>query len=373
MAIILQTPSIAAIQPFDPLYAKDIDFYYEDNQPYKNRVVVTNNQTSAVIYDKTQESMRKYVTIPANTLTAGIQYLIQVQVFDVDGNYSNLSEPILFYVFSTPLLSFKNLIDGQIYRNASIELSLSYSQVQSEEIKYYQYGLYTEDKISISSSDSIYSSALSPYTFYGLKNNTKYYLRAYGETINGMTMDTGYLAINIQYEAIPANIGFDIHNIYDKGYISIETNILSVGYELDNDNYEFKDGCLTLKNNSLTYNEGFNIDDDFSLFISAKKLPLGRFFRIPDNSISLHIVKICNTYYCRLFVKDSELVMCAALPKARISTNNGEYIVTEDGKQIEIIDTSYDDDEFVVFELKRVKGIYSLNVYYKQERMVANA
>ena len=65
--------------------------------------------------------------------------------------------------------------------------------------------------------------------------------------------------------------------------------------------------------------------------------------------------------------------MCTALPKARITTNNGEYIITEDGKTIEIINTSYDDNELVVFELKRVKGIYSLNAYYKQERMVANA
>ena len=54
-------------------------------------------------------------------------------------------------------------------------------------------------------------------------------------------------------------------------------------------------------------------------------------------------------------------------------TNNGEYIITEDGKTIEIINTSYDDNELVVFELKRVKGIYSLNAYYKQERMVTNA
>ena len=36
MARILQTPSIAAIDSFDPSYDRDIDFYYEDNQPYKH-------------------------------------------------------------------------------------------------------------------------------------------------------------------------------------------------------------------------------------------------------------------------------------------------------------------------------------------------
>ena len=62
--------------------------------------------------------------------------------------------------------------------------------------------------------------------------------------------------------------------------------------------------------------------------------------------------------------------MYASLPKARLSTDDDSYIVTDDGKQIEIIDTSYDDNEFVVFELKRIKGLYSLNAYYKRERMV---
>ena len=69
-------------------------------------------------------------------------------------------------------------------------------------------------------------------------------------------------------------------------------------------------------------------------------------------------------------VKDSDISMTTSLPKARLSTDDDSYIVTDDGKQIEIIDTSYDDNEFVVFELKRIKGLYSLNAYYKRERMV---
>ena len=371
MAIILQTPSIEAIQSFDPAFDTTINYYYEDNQQYKNRIVITDNETSNVVYDKTEDSMRLYATIPANTLTAGKQYLAQVQVYDIDGNYSNLSDAALFYCFTTPTLSFARINNNDVYRNASIQLTLSYSQAQNEEIKNYQFVLYTEDKIAESSSDVIYSSTLSPYTFYGLKNNTKYYLRAYGETVHGMKMDTGYIGVNIQYDVIPANIAFQITNMYKSGYIQIETNILSVGYEIENDNYEFNDdGSVTLTDNSLTYNEGFEITDDFSLFIEAKKLPVTRFFTTNDEEISLSIINVCSTYYCKLTVKDSDISMCTSLPKARLSTDDGSYIITDDGKQIEIIDTSYDDNEFVVFELKRIKGLYSLNAYYKRERMV---
>ena len=370
MAIILQTPSIEAIQPFDPNYETIVNFYYDDNQPYKNRIVITDNETNIIVYDNTEDSMRLYTIIPANILTAGKQYLAQVQVFDIDGNYSNLSDPVLFYCFTTPLLSFIGINDNDVYRNASIKLTLNYTQNESEEIKDYQFALYTEDKIVVSSSGSIYSSTLSPYTFYGLKNNTKYYLRAYGETVHGMQMDTGYIGINIQYNIIPSNMAFQLTNQYRNGYIQIETNIISIGYKLENDNYRFEDGYLILDDNSLTYNEGFEIIDDFSLFIEAKKLPVKRFFTTDDNNISLSIINVCNVYYCRLHVKNSDLVICASLPKARLSTDNGGYIITDNGMQLEIINTSYDDDEFVVFELKRIKGLYSLNAYYKRDRMV---
>ncbi len=370
MATILQTPSIEAIQSFDPAYETTINFYYNDNQPYKNRIVITDNETSTVVYDNTEDSMRLYVTIPANTLIAGKQYLAQVQVYDIDGNYSNLSDAVLFYCFTTPVLKFTNINDNDVYRNASINLTLFYTQDESEEIKDYQFVLYSEDKVVKSSSDVIYSSALSSYTFYGLKNNTKYYLRAYGETVHGMKMDTDYIGINIQYDVIPANIAFQISNQYQSGYIQIETNILSVGYELENNNYIFEDGSLTLTDNSLTYNEGFEISDDFSLFVEAKKLPVTKFLTTNDDNISLSIINVCDTYYCKLNVRDSDIVMCTSLPKARICTDDGSFIVTDDGRQIEIINTSYDDNEFVVFELKRIKGLYSLNAYYKAERMV---
>ena len=369
METILQTPSIEAISSFDPAYEATINFYYGDSQPYKNRIVITDKNTNRIVYDKTEDSMRLYVTIPANTLTAGRQYLAQVQVFDIYGNYSSLSDAVLFYCFTTPVLKFANVNDNDIYRNASIKLELSYSQSENEEIKDYQFALYTENKILESSSDAIYSSALSSYTFYGLANNTKYYLRAFGETIHGMKMDTGYIGINIQYNVIPANVAFQISNQYKSGAIQIETNILSVGYELENDNYKFENGSVTLTDNSLIYNEGFEITDDFSLFVEARKLPVTKFLTTNDNNISLYIINICDTYYCRLMIKDSDFVMCASLPKARLCTDDGCYIITDDGKQIEIIDTSYEDDDFVVFEVKRVNGLYRLNAYYKAERM----
>ncbi len=42
-----------------------------------------------------------------------------------------------------------------------------------------------------------------------------------------------------------------------------------------------------------------------------------------------------------------------------------DYLVTADGKAVEIINLNYDDDDFIVFEVKRVNSAYSLNTYHK--------
>lgn len=370
MAKILETPSVLPIIPFDPKSEKTIEFYYTDNQPIKNRVIITDNMTSNIIYDKKQDSMRLYVTIPANTLSSGKQYLIQIQVFDADENSSNLSEPILFYCYSNPLFSFDNINNGMIYRNASVNLLLNYSQKENEQLKCFQFFKYSYDKSLLSSSDMFYSSSLLSYSFYELKNNTTYFFRATGETMNGMYLDTGYIEVHIQYNVVPANIAFQVENIYKDGYIQLTTNIKSIGYELENGNYTLNDGLLTLSNNSLIYNEGFEIDNDFSLFIEAKKLPLGKFFTTNDDNISMSIINVCDMYYCKLSIKESDLSFHVSLPKARLSTDNGDLIVTDDGRQIEIINTSYDNNDFVVFEVKRINGYYSLNAYYKAEQLL---
>lgn len=370
MSRILQTPSILPIQTFDPSFDKVVEFYYEDNQPYKNRIVITDNDTSSVIYDKTEETMVLKATIPANTLIAGKKYLAQIQVFDINNNNSILSDPVLFYCYSNPVFEFQNVQYGELYRNASISLSLNYSQQEDEYIKEYQFFLYDENKIQLSMSERIYSSTLESYTFYGLENNTKYYLRATGKTVHDINIDTDYILINVEYKKLPANIGFKVENIYQSGYINIKTNIIDIGYEIENDNYEFKDSYVILKDNYVKYNDGFVVDDDFSLFVEAKKLPLGMFLTTQDDDISLSIINVCDVYYCKLNVKDSEISMCTSLPKARLSTEEGDIITTDDGRTIEIINTSYDDNEFVIFELKRKDGLYSLNSYYKQERMV---
>ena len=368
MATILQTPAIYAIAHFDPGYEQVIEFYYTDNQPYKNRLVITDNGTGKVVYDKITESMRLSSIIPQNTLSPGKQYLAQIQVFDFNNNHSNLSDPILFYCLASPRFRFSNVSNGDIHRSATISLSLDYYQPENESLKDYQFFLYSNDKVLLSSSATIYSPTPEPYSFSGLKNNTTYYIRATGETIHGVQLDTNYIEIMVSYSELPTNAVFSAENNFHGGYIQLATNVIIIGYELGNDNYMLKDGVLTLEDNYLLYHSGFKVNRDFSLFVEAKQLPIGKFLTTNDNSFSLHIVNICDEYYCKLAVKDSDAVYFSPLPKAQ-SVNSETTCPCKNlsSYQINTIKSSYDDDEFIVFEVKRSKGIYSIHTYYRKD------
>lgn len=352
MSNILQTPYISSIIPFDPLLEYTVNFSYSDNQSIKNRAVIINNTTSEVVYDQTQLTMRLQHNIAPNTLIAGNQYLIQIQVFDEDGNSSNLSNPVLFYCLSTPTFEFDNVTNGMTHKNASIILNLNYVQSEDEVIKDFQFFMYSSDRVLLESSNVFYATSTLSHSFYGLGNNTVYYFRATGETSRGIALDTGYIQVNTAFNTLPANILFEVENNYYEGYISLRLNIKSVDYEVVDDNYELKDGTIILKNSTLIYKE-FDIDEDFSLFLEAKEIPVGKeFLTTNDGIFSLSIIKVCGIYYCQLSIKGSPLVQYEPITNA---------ILTTDG-YIEVVDES-----IIGFSVKRKNGLYGLEVYYKQK------
>lgn len=365
----LQTPSVLPIVPFDPSQDYTVSFSYDDNQIVKNRAVITNNSTNTIVYDNTITSMRLQHIIPAGTLEVGGQYLIQIQVFDSDGNMSNLSQSLLFYCYSAPSFGFSNISDNMSYKNASIDLVLSYSQGENEPIKNFEFFKYSYDKTILENSSVLYAESNMTHSFYGLENNTYYYFRAIGETLHGIPLDTGYIKVNVSFDTIPANIFFQVENDYQNGYISLKLNIKSIGYELKNDNYELKDGLLILSDNTLTYNEGFTVENDFSLFVEAKNLPLKTFLTTNNDTFSLSIIDVCGTYYCMLSVKDSSFKQYVSLPKAKLVTDDDKMLITDSGKLIEIVDVSTGENSLVVFEVKRKNGYYGLRAYFKSEEL----
>lgn len=369
MGRILRAPQIILFSPFSANKSNEypnIEFLYDDNQPLKNRAVITDNTTNEIIYDITEQSMNlyhelRYIKKPGGiepVFENGHQYLVQIQVFDAEGNSSNLfdCQPVLFYCYSTPLFTFEgNLPD--VYRQANITLNIRYNQLEGEKLRDVQFFEYDYNRVLLNQSNIIYSSTPS-YTFNRLENDKTYYFRAIGETERGIKLDTGYREVDVVYNTVPTNVTLQLENKKCDGYIQIISNIVDIDYRLENDNYILEDGMLTLIDNSITYYDGFEITGDFILYVEAKKLPLKTFLTTNNDIFSLEIVEVCGVYYCHLIIKNSCVSQYVPLAKAKLYTDGNKYV--------EFIDANNEND-LVIFEVKRKNGIYGLKVYYRTE------
>lgn len=363
----LQTPQILPINAFDPSYPYVIEFLYDDNQAVKNRLVITDNHTSLIVYDITQDGMRLNHTIPANSLQSSNSYIAQIQVWDGNGNQSNLSEGVLFYCYTTPSFYITGITNEELISKATLSVGLTYVQTEGETLKDFQFYLYNSDGSVRTYSNVLYPSQ-SPmnYTFYDLQNDTSYYIRAIGHTSHGMNLDTGNILFNVKYITIPANITFEVENNAKNGYITIFSGVIDIGYDVDNDDYLIENGAVKLWNdNKITYNKGFQIEGDFVLHLESKEIPIDKPFLMFDDGVYLSIGRILNDYYCKLNGINS--TQYARIPEGRLTMDGDLYITNDEDKIIESITATYQNEDYLVYEIKRKNGIYGLKVYYKTD------
>lgn len=360
---ILPTPSVISINAFDPRFEHVVEFIYMGNQSIKNRAVIYDNDNlDTPVYDSVLSTLKLSHIIPANTLEVGKQYIIQIQVFDADDNSSPLSDEVLFHCYSTPQFTLNEFANP--HQAANIEASVSYSQAEGETLRLCQYTLYDYNKMIIGRSDIFYASA-QPYTFYGLGNSATYYIRCIGETTHGFTLDTGYVEVKVLYGTIPASILVNLENNRCEGYISVDTNLSVIDFFTENDNYTVEDGVATIYDNVLTYQGGFSVDGDFTLYVDAKNVKLGTFIEGQDLGFKLSIVKVCGESYCEL--RAGDYVIYETFEGKFLKTENEYLIIDINGNVIEAT-TGYEYyDDFIIFEVKRQDGVYGLKLYYKTE------
>ena len=195
-------PIINKINPLDATKDNVITMSYVGNLPYSNRIVIYDATTLAVLYDNTSTNTNFSIehTIHANTLTNGKKYAIQGQIFDIDGNASALSDKAYFYCLATPSFYFGNVNDGDIINTASIFATLVYQQSDFEDLNEYRYYLYDSTKNLLVESETFYGADNLNYAYRGLEDDKFYYIRAIGNTVKGIQLDTGYIKIFVNYE-----------------------------------------------------------------------------------------------------------------------------------------------------------------------------
>ena len=231
----LQKPIVGTIAAFDATSVQTIKFAVSGgDQVTANRAIIKLGSTNEVLYDETQTTFALQHTIPANTLTNGNYYIIQIQTLNSNSDTSALSSPVTFYCYSTPTFSFSNLPTNNVVKNVGYNFSLSYNQSEGEALSSYIVDVYSITQSLIWSSNIVYvgASGVPPTSFTipvsGFEDSSAYYIRARGQTEQLTELDTGYILLTTEFDARSIYTQLLLTNNSCDGYIMITSNVVSL-------------------------------------------------------------------------------------------------------------------------------------------------
>lgn len=267
----LTQPILNPIVAFDATKVSTINFIVIGGaQVIGNRLVISDNQTGQEIYNQVQSTMKLEHNIPANTLENGGYYNAIIYTIDSGGNESVASKAIPFYCYSQPVLTIDNIPATETIENGTYAFTGSYLQQENEVLNSYQYILYDSNRNVLTQSDLIYYEADNSlsYTFVGMSNDTSYYVELTGQTINGTKITSGLRYFTVRYLQ-PASFAIcDLVNNCENGYIQISSNIVAIDGQSNPEPpiyIDDKEVDLRDPNSWVEWNEGFNIQNDFTM------------------------------------------------------------------------------------------------------------
>ena len=231
----LQKPTIGTIAAFDATAAHTISFsVVGGDQVTANRILIKSGSSGDTVYDDTTTTFVLAHTIPANTLTNGNYYTVQIQTLNASSETSPISSPVAFYCYTTPSFSFSNLPTGNILSNSSYTFNLSYNQAEGEALSSYIVNVYGSAQNIIWTSGVVYvgSNGAPPSTFNinvsGFSDSHSYSIRATGQTMQLTEIDTGLISLTTNFNARNIYTQLGIENNVCDGYITITSNVISL-------------------------------------------------------------------------------------------------------------------------------------------------
>lgn len=315
-------PVLYTIPSFDSSIGNTIKFSWLGNQPVSNTVIIKDNNTNVIIYEKMLQTMRLEHVIDGNSgLVNGKLYNISVKVTDVDGSDSEWSDPLLFYCYSTPVFKI-NIEQNQIIQSQTYGVDITYSQSEGELLQSYRIRVYNSNDTIIYDSNTRY--ILDTVKITNLQDNNHYSIIATGETINGMQLTTNRIDFSADFIKSEAYFICEVQNMYDTGGIYIKSNIISVEGISDTEVIYMDNDIADLTDNSVHFNKGFSISGDFLLLLKGSQFKSGEtILRLSGND---EIVIVEYKYDTNLDLYYFEL--CAIY-------KNNKYMITKENNYID--------------------------------------
>lgn len=261
-------PQINKITSIDALFDYEITFSWYGNRIKEHTIYVYNNDSGALVYESTVETYSLTHLIPANTLENGNKYYVRVKVKDVNNEISALSDAIVFPCIKTPVLYFANPTSGETITSNVINASVTYYSEQNEQLRYYTFYLYNSNKKLVYKTDEKYDIDNIAYAYTGLENETTYFLKCEGYTAHSIHVETDYIEVRVSYKKQSFYSQVYAINEPKYGMIHVTSNFIFIKYT-GKEKFEFKDGRINLTNKEIYYDEGFLIQDSFTVQIDV--------------------------------------------------------------------------------------------------------
>lgn len=284
MANLMTTPILNPINAFDA--TKDQIFTFNSIgglQVLGNILTIKDNVTNATVYSKEIVTYAFSHTLPDGTLTNGKYYNAVIQTVN-GSNKSDASQPIQFYCYTQPVITITNLPESNLIPNSSFIFEAQYTQIQGELLQQYEFNLYDLDGNLRASSDVIYLGEdakvpyLFSYEFSGFNDGSVYYIEILGQTVNGTPLTTGKIEITVKYEEPNIFALISLENNMCGGYVTIKSNMIDILGKADPDPPKWVDNDTTidLVPGSVTFDNGFDISDDFTVGIWGRDFQPGK-------------------------------------------------------------------------------------------------
>ena len=349
-------PVINKITPFDASLGGIISMAYNGELPYRNRVIIYDAVTFESVYDRTVTNYSMEHAVPAGALQNGKKYAAQGQVFNSLGVASELSDKGYFWALTTPTFCFSNISNEDMLNKASFFASLSYSQAEGEKISEYRFYLYDDVKKLLLESEAFYNGKNFNYAFKGLEDDKFYYIRARGATANGISLDTGFVKVFVNYENPKDYKLIDARCNGGNSVVTYQTNFVAINPSQSSDAagaYEFDSGHINLIGKTLVYDSEFIVSGDFTMTIKMKSYDA-------DSALLK-----CSNENCGFTITTP--MDDKGDVRFKLSVPNGicNYILYSNP-------IAYDISDIVTLHIRRINGIYQLYCFVGEGRGLYN-
>lgn len=283
---------IDASYAFDARYEREFKYLWPsgNNQSVANTLIIRDNETNTIVYNTKQETLLLKHVLPANTLQNGKTYNVCIQVFDRDNNASELSDTLIFKCYTTPTLSL-NIVNEQVIRSSSYLFIVSYNQIEGEELQYYSLELYDGNKQRLYNTGAKYNIE-SGITLSDFTDNTSYYIKAYGQTINHMEIETDFILFHVEYIKPELYSYMTVENRELYGDIQFTSFLVSIEGKGVNGEPTYIDGDYvdTVNGTNIRFDDNFSINNGLISLV-------GRNFKINEP----FLIMKNNTYHTMTF------------------------------------------------------------------------